>query len=79
MSMSADDFRAAIETLGMTQTGERGIDAFLNVDARNIRRWLADESRIPDAVAMLLRLMIAHRWKPDGVRLRYADSRERAD
>lgn len=78
MPMSADEFRAAIDALGMTQTGDAGVDSFLGIGERTARRMASGEIPISDAVAMLLRAMVAHRWKPDGVRERYADSRERA-
>lgn len=79
-SMDADQFRAALERLGMTQTGNNGVDAFLDVSERTSRRWAVEGP--PDAVAMLLRLMISKRLSPAHVRKHYgkiADSREVAD
>lgn len=78
MPMTAEEFRAAIDTLGMTQTGDNGVDSFLELAPRTVRRWASGEVPVPNGAAMLLRIMIAHRWKPDGVRERYADSREGA-
>jgi len=76
MPMNAEQFRQAIEALGMTQTGVNGVDRFLGVNETTVRRW-AREAGPPDAVAMLLRLMVNHGWKPEGVRGRYADDRPR--
>ena len=70
MTMNAEQFRAALDKLGLTQTGTRGVDGFLNVNETTVRRW-ARQNGPPDAVAMLLRIMIAQRLKPDEVRKRY--------
>lgn len=75
--MDDKQFRAALEALGMTQTGVNGVDSFLGVADTTIRRW-AREDGPPDAVAMLLRIMIRHGWKPDGVRERYGNEPTRA-
>jgi hypothetical protein len=77
MSMNAEQFREAIEALGLTQTGVNGVDRFLGVNETTVRRW-AREAGPPDAVAMLLRLMVYHGWKSDWVRDRYAEDRPRA-
>lgn len=74
MPMNAEQFRAALERLGMTQAGTSGADTFLGVGERTVRRWAVEEGP-PDAVAMLLRLMIARRLQPDKVRALYADDR----
>lgn len=80
MPMTAEQFRAAIDSIGMPQEGaaDNGVDAFLGVNPRTVRRWAKGDAVIPDGVAMLLRIMVAHRWRPDRVRQQYADSRERA-
>lgn len=75
-SMDADQFRAALERLGLTQTGANGVNTFLDVSERTSRRWAVDGP--PDAVAMLLRLMISKKLTPAHVRKHYgrvADSR----
>lgn len=80
MAMSPEDFRAALARLGMPQAGQsdNGADAFLGVDPRTVRRWAAGEVVIPDSVEMLLRIMMAHRWRPDRVRVRYCKGATRA-
>ena len=53
--MTANQYRAAIERLGLSQ---RKAGAFLGVDERQSRRWAAGDAGIPESVAKLLRLMI---------------------
>ena len=78
MAMDAAELRAALDTLGLKQTGQNGLDQFLGIHGTSVRRWTRDASPIPDSVAMLLRLMIARRLKPDKVRELYGmpDSRD---
>lgn len=65
--MTGDEFRAAAASVGLVkQTGPDSIETFFGVGERTARRWIADGP--PDAVAMLLRLMIARRIKPAAVR-----------
>jgi DNA-binding transcriptional regulator YiaG len=52
------EFRAAIETLGMTQ-GQTA--TFLGVALRTVSGWAIGQYPIPDAVAMLLHVMIERR------------------
>jgi DNA-binding transcriptional regulator YiaG len=60
--MTPTQYAAAIERLGLTQ---RAAGAFLGVDERQSRRWIAGDARIPEAVAKLLRLMIRLKLTPD--------------
>lgn len=53
--MTANQYRAAIEKLGLTQNGAA---AFLGVSERTGRRFALGEVAVPSSVAMLLRLMI---------------------
>ena len=76
MPMSAEEFRAALERLGLTQTGAAGVDSFMGVSERTSRRWAVDGP--PDSVAMLLRLMMFFELKPDNVRQRFCDKPTRA-
>jgi DNA-binding transcriptional regulator YdaS (Cro superfamily) len=80
MAMTPEDFRAALARLGMPQEGQRdnGADAFLGVDPTTVRRWASGRTAIPDSVEMLFRIMLAHKWKPDRVRLRYCKGSSRA-
>jgi DNA-binding transcriptional regulator YiaG len=63
--MTAMQYRAAIEKLGLSQ---QGAARFLGVGERTSRRWALDEVRVPESVAMLLRLMIRLKLKPEDVR-----------
>jgi DNA-binding transcriptional regulator YiaG len=54
LNMTADEFRAALAGLGMTQA------AFARaalVDDRTVRRWASGDREIPGPVIALLRLM----------------------
>lgn len=62
-TMTAEQFRECLDVLGLTQTGDAGAEAFLGVTERTVRRWAKDRP-VPDAVAMLLRLMVARRIRP---------------
>lgn len=62
--MTANQYRTAIEKLGLSQ---RGAAAFLGVDERTSRRWALDEIPVPDSVAKLLRLMVRLKLKPEDV------------
>jgi DNA-binding transcriptional regulator YiaG len=52
--MSADQFRAALAGLGMTQAGFARVAL---VDARTVRRWALGERDVPGPVVALLRLL----------------------
>jgi hypothetical protein len=80
MAMTAEDFRAALARLGMPQVGtaDNGADSFLGVGERTVRRWASGEVEVPDSVEMLLRIMTAHKWRPERVRLRYCKGPARA-
>lgn len=58
-------YRTAIEKLGLSQVGAA---SFLKVDARTSRRWALGEAQVPESVAMLLRLMIRLKLKPEDVK-----------
>ena len=62
--MTPIQYKAAIERLGLSQ---RAAGAFLGVDERQSRRWIAGDSAIPESVAKLLRLMIRLKLKPEDV------------
>ena len=59
-TMTAEEFRNALERLEMTQSvaGE-----LFGVGPRSSRRWALNEARVPVAVAMLLKLMLKKRLK----------------
>jgi hypothetical protein len=59
--MNADQFKHAINLLGLTQE-EAG--KFLGYSGRQGQRFANEERAVPRAVAMLLRLMIKHEIDP---------------
>lgn len=63
--MSKSEYRAAIASLGLSQAGAA---RFLGVNERTSRRWAIDGDPAPEAVALLLRLMVAVRWTPERVK-----------
>lgn len=73
MTMEAAELRAALDALGLKQTGQSGLDQFLDVGGVTVRRWVRDKegTPVPESVAMLLRLMVARRLKPATVRKLY--------
>lgn len=54
--MTPDDYREAIETLGLTQGGAARL---LGVDERTSRRWACGERDIPPPAQRFLRYLIA--------------------
>lgn len=55
--MTNDEFRAAIEHLGLSQV--RAAHLF-GVDPRTSRRWALGELPVPKPVSLCLRLMLRH-------------------
>jgi DNA-binding transcriptional regulator YiaG len=53
-----------LENLALSQ---RGAGRLLKTNERQIRRWVAGDSQIPEAVAILLRMMIKHEINPEDV------------
>lgn len=62
--MTPKQYAEAIERLRLSQ---RGAGKFLGVDERTSRKWIAGDARIPESVALLLRLMVRLKLKPDDV------------
>jgi hypothetical protein len=62
--MTADQYRATIDKLGLSQ---QGAGRFLNVGERTARRYATGESEIPTAVSRLLLLMVHFKLTADGV------------
>jgi DNA-binding transcriptional regulator YiaG len=63
--VTAMQYRAAIEKLGLSQ---QGAARFLGAGERTSRRWALGEARVPESVALLLRLMIRLKIKPEDVK-----------
>lgn len=58
--MEADEYRRALERLDITQAAAGDL---FEVGARTSRRWALGETRVPKAVALLLRLMLKKKLK----------------
>jgi hypothetical protein len=54
--VTANQFRNAIEKLGLSQVGAARL---VGADPRTGRRWALDERPVPECVAILLRLLLA--------------------
>ena len=59
--MTGLQYADAIGRLGLSQ---RAAGKFLGVDERTSRKWVAGDARIPQAVGMLLRLMVKLKLNP---------------
>ena len=62
--MDKNQYRKALEKLDLTQTAAGEL---FRVGARTSRRWALGEARVPWAVAMLLKLMVKRRLKPEEI------------
>lgn len=60
--MTAKQYVAALEALGMTQ---RGAARFLGIDERTSRRWANNEQDVHLSVALLLRVMVESKITPE--------------
>jgi len=63
--MTPNQFKAAIDSLGLSQ--ERA-GLWLGVSKRTSQGWALGEYPVPESVAMLLRLMVRLKLKPDDVK-----------
>ena len=63
--MTPQEYRKAIEKLGLTQVAAARL---FKVADRTSRRWALGETRIPESVAMQLRTVIKHKIKPGDVK-----------
>jgi len=62
--MTSSKFKAALSKLNLTQARAA---AWLGVDERTVRRWIAGEQAVPKTVAMLIVLTIESRFEPNDV------------
>lgn len=60
--MSTAEFLGSLKLLSLSQMGAARL---FKVDGRTVRRWVAGEQPIPEAVAIALRLMIKHGESPN--------------
>jgi len=56
--MTAEDYRGAIERLGLSQNAAARL---LGVDERTSRRWVSGERDVPEPAARFLQYLIATR------------------
>ena len=54
--MTATQFRATLDRLDLTQVGAARL---LGSDERTVRRWASGDRTIPQAVVIMLRLLVA--------------------
>ena len=62
--MTAKQFQAAIDRLGMSQVGAARL---VGADPRTARRWALGERDVPECVAILLRLMLAGKMTAEDI------------
>ena len=56
--MTGKELKRALERLEVSQLGAGRL---LGVDGRTVRAWIADAARIPESVAILVRLLAARK------------------
>ena len=59
--MTANQFRATLERLGLSQ---RGASRMFNVNERTVRRWASGDFSIPEAIIENLNRLVADQQKP---------------
>ena len=62
--MTAKQFQAALDRLKLSQLGAARL---FGADGRTARRWASGERSIPPTVAILIKLMLAGKIKPDDI------------
>jgi hypothetical protein len=62
--MTPKQFQAAIDRLGLSQVGAARL---VGADPRTARKWVAGANKVPECVAILLRLMLAGKITADDV------------
>jgi len=62
--MTGEQYREAINVLGMTQVGSA---RFFDVNASTVRRWISGSRKIPRAVSTLLHVMINYGLDPEEI------------
>lgn len=62
--MTAKQFQAAIDRLGLSQVGAARL---VGADPRTARKWSSGTNAVPECVAILLRLMLAGKITADDV------------
>jgi DNA-binding transcriptional regulator YiaG len=62
--MDANEFRAAYETLELTQNE---VARMFCIEQRTVRRWASDQQDVPNSVAVFLRYMVHEEVQPEDV------------
>lgn len=62
--MTAKQFQAAIDRLGLSQLGAARL---FGADGRTARRWALGERSVPEPVAIILRLLLAGKITTDDI------------
>lgn len=62
--MTGEQYKQAIDDLGMTQVGSA---RFFGVNASTARRWISGGLKIPRAVSTLLHVMIDYGLDPEEI------------
>jgi len=62
--MTANQFRAALDRLNLSQIGAARL---FGTDPRTARRWALGERSIPECVAIVLRLLLAGKITTDDI------------
>jgi DNA-binding transcriptional regulator YiaG len=70
--MTAIQFSAAIARLGLSQVGTARL---FNANDRTVRRWISGDRTVPDAVGVILRLLIANKITIEDVESARCDRR----
>ncbi|MCA6108140.1 hypothetical protein [Bradyrhizobium cenepequi] len=64
--MTGQEFDAALDKVGLSQRSA-GRSGIFGVGDRQIRKWVANESAIPESAANLIRIMIKYKISPEDV------------
>jgi hypothetical protein len=62
--MSPAQFQKAIDRLGLSQVAAAKL---VGADPRTARKWVAGDNKVPECVAILLRLMLAGKITEDDI------------
>jgi hypothetical protein len=62
--MTGEDYRKAIEHLGMTKVGSA---RFFGINDKTPHNWITGRNPIPAAVSMLLRVMLHYKLSPHDI------------
>jgi hypothetical protein len=64
--MTGAEFEKALNRLGLSQRAS-GQSRFFGANERQIRRWVAGDSRVPESAAHLIRVMLEYKISVEDV------------